>query len=99
MEFKENSKPLFFFLIYPVFAVALNCTSPTPKALFQALEEDVFQYNMIRPVKNLSEPLTIYIDITLVEILGVVSSTWNVFYLEKKKKKIIILNPWFKFFF
>lgn len=55
------------------FAAALNCTSPTPKSLLQALEANVFSENTLRPVKNLSEPLNITIDITVVEILGVVS--------------------------
>lgn len=78
---KNKTESLFFFLspfflIYLGFAAALNCTSPTPNALFQALDTDVFQNKMIRPVKNLSEPLNITIDITLVEILGVVSATW-----------------------
>lgn len=61
------------------FAAALNCTSPTPKSLFQALEANVFSDNMFRPVKSLFEPLNITIDVTVVEILGVVSAHRTVF--------------------
>lgn len=53
------------------FAAALNCTSPTPKSLFQALEANVFSEKMFRPVKSLFEPLNVTIDVTVVEILGV----------------------------
>lgn len=60
-------------------AAGLNCTSPTPKALFQALETDVFHNKMIRPVKNFSEPMNITVDITLVQILGVVQCNLKCF--------------------
>lgn len=61
------------------FAAALNCTSPTPKSLFQALEANVFHENMFRPVKSFFEPMNITVDMTVVEILGVVSVHRTVF--------------------
>lgn len=64
------------------FATALNCSSPTPKSLFQALEANVFSENTFRPVKSFFEPLNITVDITVVEILGVVSVHRTVFLLS-----------------
>lgn len=56
------------------FVAALNCTSPTPKALLHALESSLLPEKRVRPVKSFSDPLNITISITVVGILGVVSS-------------------------
>ncbi|XP_042369583.1 5-hydroxytryptamine receptor 3A-like [Plectropomus leopardus] len=53
------------------FLVALNCTSPTPEALFDALEKELFSRKLLRPVKSFSDPLSVSINLTLVGILGV----------------------------
>ncbi|KAM4740045.1 5-hydroxytryptamine receptor 3A-like [Anableps anableps] len=52
-------------------AAALNCTSPTPESLFTELGNHLFPKNLIPPVANFSESLTITISITVVGILGV----------------------------
>ncbi|KAM9358367.1 5-hydroxytryptamine receptor 3A-like [Symphorus nematophorus] len=59
-----------FMLLHGVVA-ALNCTSPTPKSLFSALEKNLFPEKLVRPVKSFSEPINITISITLIGILGV----------------------------
>ncbi|XP_059197466.1 5-hydroxytryptamine receptor 3C-like [Centropristis striata] len=51
--------------------VALNCTSPTPEALFDAFEKELFPRKLLRPVKSFSEPLNINITVTVAGILGV----------------------------
>ncbi|CAJ1060758.1 uncharacterized protein LOC124873912 [Xyrichtys novacula] len=53
------------------FAASLNCSSPTPESLFDALEVELFSKKMLRPVKRFSDTLNVSIDITLVGILGV----------------------------
>ncbi|XP_022617878.1 5-hydroxytryptamine receptor 3A-like [Seriola dumerili] len=53
------------------YVAALNCTSPTPESLFDALERELFPKKLLRPVKRFSDTLNITIDITLVGILGV----------------------------
>lgn len=63
---------LFIFQISE-FVVSFNCTSPTPVALFDELDKDLFSKKLIRPVKSFSNPLNISISITVVGILGVVS--------------------------
>ncbi|XP_042340146.1 5-hydroxytryptamine receptor 3A-like [Plectropomus leopardus] len=59
------------FSLFHGFAAALNCTSPTPKSLFAALEKELFPRNLMRPVKSFSDPLNISISMTVVGILGV----------------------------
>ncbi|XP_033181057.1 uncharacterized protein LOC113139592 [Mastacembelus armatus] len=49
----------------------LKCTSPTPEALFNALNTELFSKQEIRPVQNFSTPLIVSLDITVVEIIGV----------------------------
>ncbi|XP_023255586.1 5-hydroxytryptamine receptor 3A-like [Seriola lalandi dorsalis] len=53
------------------YVAALNCTSPTPESLFDALERELFPKKLLRPVKTFSDTLNITVDITLVGILGV----------------------------
>ncbi|XP_071764171.1 5-hydroxytryptamine receptor 3A [Centroberyx gerrardi] len=53
------------------FAAALNCTSPTPESLFDALERDLFSKSLVRPVKSFATPTNVSISFTLVGILGV----------------------------
>ncbi|XP_059197464.1 5-hydroxytryptamine receptor 3C-like [Centropristis striata] len=53
------------------FVAALNCTSPTPEALFDAFEKELFPRKLLRPVKSFSEPLNVSLSITVVGILGV----------------------------
>ncbi|XP_062280795.1 5-hydroxytryptamine receptor 3C-like [Scomber scombrus] len=53
------------------FEAALNCTSPSPEALNEALERNLFSKNQVRPVKRFSDTLNVTIGITLVGILGV----------------------------
>ncbi|XP_034387350.1 5-hydroxytryptamine receptor 3A-like [Cyclopterus lumpus] len=50
---------------------ALNCTSPTPDALFDALKKELFSRNLQRPVKSFSDTLNISIYIAVSGILGV----------------------------
>uniref|UniRef100_A0A671Z3P6 5-hydroxytryptamine receptor 3A-like n=1 Tax=Sparus aurata TaxID=8175 RepID=A0A671Z3P6_SPAAU len=71
------------------FVAALNCTSPTPKALIHALERSLLPDKLVRPVKSFSEPLNITISITVVGLLGVVSShkTFSFELLERHRFK------------
>ncbi|XP_053178959.1 5-hydroxytryptamine receptor 3A-like [Scomber japonicus] len=51
------------------FEAALNCKSPSPEALSNAL--NLLPKNLVRPVKRFSDTLNVTIRITLVGILGV----------------------------
>ncbi|KAM7387951.1 hypothetical protein PAMP_024155 [Pampus punctatissimus] len=53
------------------FLAVLNCTSHSPDALINALEENLFPKKLVRPVKRISDTLNITISITVVGILGV----------------------------
>ncbi|XP_042340161.1 5-hydroxytryptamine receptor 3C-like [Plectropomus leopardus] len=53
------------------FVAALNCTSPNPKALFDAFEKELFPRKLLRPVKSFSDTLNVSIYLTLVGVLGV----------------------------
>ncbi|XP_029905526.1 5-hydroxytryptamine receptor 3C-like [Myripristis murdjan] len=53
------------------FGATLNCSSPTPEALFDALDKELFSKKLWRPVKNFSTPTNVNISFTLVGILGV----------------------------
>ncbi|XP_049444583.1 5-hydroxytryptamine receptor 3A-like [Epinephelus fuscoguttatus] len=55
----------------PGFVAPLNCTSPTPKALFDALETELFPRKLFRPVGNFTDVLNVSIEMTIVGILGV----------------------------
>ncbi|XP_056234590.1 5-hydroxytryptamine receptor 3A-like [Seriola aureovittata] len=57
------------------FVAALNCTSPTPESLFNALEKELFPKRLLRPVKRFSDTLNVTINIALVGILGVNEKT------------------------
>ncbi|KAG7217517.1 hypothetical protein INR49_021444, partial [Caranx melampygus] len=63
------------FMLLHGFVAAMNCSSPTPESLFNQLERELFPKRLIRPVKNFSNPLEIYISITVVGIIGVDSKT------------------------
>lgn len=58
--------------LMPGFAWTLNCSSPTPGALFRALEKDLFSKKLHRPVKSINSPLWIKVGMTVVGILSVV---------------------------
>ncbi|XP_070688308.1 5-hydroxytryptamine receptor 3C-like [Pempheris klunzingeri] len=53
------------------FAAALNCSSPTPESLFEALERELFQKKLLRPVKSFSDTMIISMHATVVGVLGV----------------------------
>ncbi|XP_029905525.1 5-hydroxytryptamine receptor 3C-like [Myripristis murdjan] len=53
------------------FGATLNCSSPTPEALFDALDKELFSKKLWRPVKHFSTPTNVNISFTLVGILGV----------------------------
>ncbi|CAK6958168.1 -hydroxytryptamine receptor 3A-like [Scomber scombrus] len=59
------------FMLLHGFEAALNCTSPSPESLINALEKELFPKKLIRPVKSFSDPLNLTISITVVGILGV----------------------------
>lgn len=52
---------------------ALNCTSPTPQSLDDALHKAVFSKKHLRPVKHFGTPTNVSVSFILVGILGVVS--------------------------
>lgn len=56
----------------PGFVWTLNCSNPTPEALFDALENDLFSKKLHRPVKSINSPLQVNVDMTVVAILSVV---------------------------
>ncbi|XP_028301249.1 5-hydroxytryptamine receptor 3C-like isoform X1 [Gouania willdenowi] len=62
---------LFFCSLLPGLGDTLNCSSPTPEALFDSLEKEVFSKKLLRPVKSFSETLKVTLEATLVGILGV----------------------------
>ncbi|XP_003974288.2 5-hydroxytryptamine receptor 3C-like [Takifugu rubripes] len=53
------------------FVWTLNCSNPTPEALFNALEKDLFSKKLHRPVKSINSPLRVNVDMTVVAILSV----------------------------
>ncbi|XP_067454268.1 5-hydroxytryptamine receptor 3A-like [Thunnus thynnus] len=59
------------FALLHSFVAALNCTSPSPEALLNALEKDLFPKKLVRPVQHFSDTVNITISITVVGILGV----------------------------
>lgn len=63
----------FFLFLNSGFVAALNCSSPTPESLFDALEKELFPKKLLRPVKSFSDILNITIGMTVVGIAGVVS--------------------------
>uniref|UniRef100_A0A8C4GII2 5-hydroxytryptamine receptor 3A n=1 Tax=Dicentrarchus labrax TaxID=13489 RepID=A0A8C4GII2_DICLA len=72
MSFLTNSTFLSTFCFsFSGFVAALNCTNPTPKSLFDALEINLFPDKLARPVKSFSDTTNITITITVVGILGV----------------------------
>lgn len=80
----------YFLFLNSGFVVALNCTSPTPKALMKALETDLFPENLVRPVSSFSEPMNITIAITVVGILGVVSLKKHLFVLVHEHPSLFL---------
>ncbi|XP_039984754.1 5-hydroxytryptamine receptor 3A-like [Xiphias gladius] len=70
---EEKPAELIFicFMLLHGYVAALNCTSPTPESLFNALEKELFPKHLIRPSKSFSDPINISIAITLVGIMGV----------------------------
>ncbi|KAF1385598.1 hypothetical protein PFLUV_G00109460 [Perca fluviatilis] len=59
------------FMLLQGFVASLNCTSPTPESLVDALENNVFPKKLVRPVKSFSSPVNMTIGITVVGIIGV----------------------------
>ncbi|XP_078025246.1 uncharacterized protein LOC117254046 [Epinephelus lanceolatus] len=53
------------------FVATLNCTSPTPEALFDAFERVLFPKVLLPPVKSFSKSVNITIGITVVGVVGV----------------------------
>ncbi|CAL8272289.1 unnamed protein product [Arctogadus glacialis] len=49
----------------------MNCTSPSPESLFDALAQTLFAKKHLRPVKSLATPTNVSVSITLVGILGI----------------------------
>ncbi|XP_070817546.1 5-hydroxytryptamine receptor 3A-like [Chaetodon trifascialis] len=70
-EIKAAELIFICFMLLHGFVEALNCTSPTPKSLINALEKDLFPDKMVRPVNSFSDPLNVTITITIVGIAGV----------------------------
>ncbi|KAM7387949.1 hypothetical protein PAMP_024153 [Pampus punctatissimus] len=70
-EVKPAELIVICFMLLHGFGAALDCTSPTPEALFSALEKDLFTKTLIRPTKSFSDTLNVTISITVVGILGV----------------------------
>ncbi|XP_036971875.1 5-hydroxytryptamine receptor 3A [Acanthopagrus latus] len=70
-EVKPTELIVICFMLLHGFVAALNCTSPTPKALLHALESSLLPEKRVRPVKSFSDPLNVTISITVVGILGV----------------------------
>ncbi|KAL7396149.1 hypothetical protein ABVT39_001182 [Epinephelus coioides] len=66
------------------FVAPLNCTSPTPKALFDALETELFPRKLFRPVRNFTDVLEVSIEMTIVGILGV---EWDIAGLSWDEKE------------
>uniref|UniRef100_A0A8C4DVV4 5-hydroxytryptamine receptor 3A n=1 Tax=Dicentrarchus labrax TaxID=13489 RepID=A0A8C4DVV4_DICLA len=66
MSYLTNST--FYYLLSLLnsgFVAALNCTSPTPKSLFDTLEKNLFPDKLVRPVKSFSDPINITISISV----------------------------------
>ncbi|XP_076007343.1 5-hydroxytryptamine receptor 3A-like [Genypterus blacodes] len=59
------------FMLLPGFVAALNCSSPTAESLFDALQDNLFSKNLLRPVKQVSVPLNVTITVVVAAILGV----------------------------
>ncbi|KAL2090127.1 hypothetical protein ACEWY4_014815 [Coilia grayii] len=64
----------FLFCVVLQSAEGLNCSNPDPVSLLSALKESVYNLSDIRPVRDLNQPVTIYIFFTVYGILGV---TWQ----------------------
>uniref|UniRef100_A0A3Q3KYE6 5-hydroxytryptamine receptor 3A-like n=1 Tax=Mastacembelus armatus TaxID=205130 RepID=A0A3Q3KYE6_9TELE len=78
---------VFYFLFLNSGCVAaLKCTSPTPQALFNALNTELFSKQQIRPVQNFSTPLIVSLELTVVEILEVVSLQFSLVFLTQHWK-------------
>ncbi|XP_030583078.1 5-hydroxytryptamine receptor 3A-like [Archocentrus centrarchus] len=69
-EVKAAELSVTCFMLLHGFVAALNCTSPTPVALIDELEKNLFSKKWVRPVKSFSDPLNISLSITVVGILG-----------------------------
>ncbi|XP_039888111.1 5-hydroxytryptamine receptor 3A-like isoform X2 [Simochromis diagramma] len=59
------------FMVLQGFVAALNCTSPTPAALFDELTKHLFPNKLLRPVETFAKPINISISITVAGIIGV----------------------------
>ncbi|XP_071344147.1 5-hydroxytryptamine receptor 3A-like [Trachinotus anak] len=70
-EAKTAGLILICFSLLHGFVAALNCTSPTPESLLNALEKELFPKKLLRPVKRFSDTLNVTVHITVVGILGV----------------------------
>ncbi|XP_041647737.1 5-hydroxytryptamine receptor 3A-like [Cheilinus undulatus] len=70
-EVKRTGLVFICLLLIRGLVAELNCSSPTPEGLLEALEKELFPRKLLRPVKGFSETLEVTIDITLVGILDV----------------------------
>uniref|UniRef100_UPI0037E91D76 5-hydroxytryptamine receptor 3A-like n=1 Tax=Semicossyphus pulcher TaxID=241346 RepID=UPI0037E91D76 len=70
---REKPAELIFicFMLLHGFGAALNCSSPTRKALYQALERELLPEKLVPPTKSFRDPLEITIAMTVVGIIGV----------------------------
>ncbi|XP_068175437.1 5-hydroxytryptamine receptor 3A-like [Antennarius striatus] len=62
-------------MLYHGFVAALNCTSPTPKSLYNELEKTLFTEKLVRPVRDFADTLDISIGVTVVGIISVDEKT------------------------
>ncbi|XP_076007313.1 5-hydroxytryptamine receptor 3A-like [Genypterus blacodes] len=72
MTAAKPSELLFLcFVMLHGFVAALNCSSPTPEALFDELEKNLFNKKNLRPVQSFSIPLNVTVSITVVALVEV----------------------------
>ncbi|KAE8294078.1 5-hydroxytryptamine receptor 3A [Larimichthys crocea] len=71
---KEIKKVWLIFICFSLlhgFVAALNCTSPTPESLLDALKKEVFTKKLLRPVKRFSDTLNVSLTMRVAGIIGV----------------------------
>ncbi|CAL8309713.1 unnamed protein product [Lota lota] len=72
MELKKGIQLIYLnLMLFHATGSALNCTSPSPESLFDALKETLFSKNQQRPVKKFGTATNVSVSFILVGILGV----------------------------
>ncbi|XP_041647340.1 5-hydroxytryptamine receptor 3A-like [Cheilinus undulatus] len=71
MKEKPAELVIIYFMLLHGLGAALNCTSPTRKALYHALAEELLPQKMVPPINSFTQPLEITISITVVGVVGV----------------------------